>query len=85
VGKSWIKDRKRRKKTGVPNEVRFQTKAEIALDQVRRARERGIPQGVVLADAGYGTDTYFRIELTKLGLDAPNLEKFLRENGSRLT
>jgi len=63
---SWIEDRKRRKKTGVPDSIQFQTKPEIALDQIRRARERGIPQGVVLTDAGYGTDTGFRAELTKL-------------------
>jgi SRSO17 transposase len=63
---SWIKDRKRRKKTGVPDSIRFQTKPEIALDQIRRARERGIPQGVVLADAGYGTDSSFRQALTNL-------------------
>ena len=62
----WIKDRKRRKKTGVPEEVRFQTKPEIALEQIRHARERGLPQGVVLADAGYGTDTGFRMALTKM-------------------
>jgi len=63
---SWIKDRKRRKKTGVPEETQFQTKPEIALEQIRRARERGIPEGVVLADAGYGNDTHFRMELTRL-------------------
>ncbi len=63
---SWVEDRKRRKKTGVPDSIQFQTKPEIALAQIRRARERGIPQGVVLADAGYGTDTGFRAELTKL-------------------
>src|SRR4051812_7180838 len=63
---SWIEDRQRRKKTGVPDSIQFQTKPEIALDQILRARERGIPQGVVLADAGYGTDTGFRAELTKL-------------------
>jgi SRSO17 transposase len=63
---SWVKDRERRKKTGVPGSIQFQTKPEIALDQIRRARERGLPQGVVLADAGYGTDTKFRTELTKL-------------------
>ena len=50
----------------MPDSVQFQTKPEIALDQIRGARERGIPQGVVLADAGYGTDTGFRAELTKL-------------------
>jgi SRSO17 transposase len=65
---SWVEDRKRRKKTGVPDAIQFQTKPEIALDQIRRARERGIPQGVVLADAGYGTDTGFRAELTKLAM-----------------
>jgi SRSO17 transposase len=48
---SWTKDRKRRKKTGVPDSIRFQTKLEIALEQIRRARERGIPPGVALADA----------------------------------
>jgi SRSO17 transposase len=63
---SWIQDRKRRKKTGMPESIQFQTKPEIALDQIRRARERSIPQGVVLGDAGYGTDTHFRTELTKL-------------------
>ena len=30
------------------------------------ARERGIPEGVVLADAGYGNDTRFRTQLTKM-------------------
>jgi SRSO17 transposase len=64
----WASDSERREKTGVPAEVPFRTKPEIALAQIRRALERGIPQGVVLADAGYGTDTGFRTELTKLEL-----------------
>jgi SRSO17 transposase len=63
---SWIEDGQRRKKTGVPDSIQFQTKPEIALEQIRRARERGVPQGVVLADAGYGTDSGFRAELTNL-------------------
>ena len=50
----------------MPDSIQFQTKPEIALDQIRRARERGIPQGVVLADAGYGNDTGFRAEVTDL-------------------
>jgi SRSO17 transposase len=62
----WTQDRKRRKKTGVPNEIQFQTKTEIALEQIQRAGQRGIPQGVVLADAGYGVDTSFRTALTKM-------------------
>ena len=64
----WANDRQRRQKTGVPTEIGFHTKAEIALAQIRRARERGIPEGVVLADAGYGTDTGFRLQLTKMEL-----------------
>ena len=64
--KSWIKDGERRKKTGVPEEIQFQTKPDIALEQIRRARQRGVPQGVVLADAGYGNDTEFRMALTKM-------------------
>ena len=66
---SWIEDRERRKKTGVPEEIQFQTKPEIALEQIRRARQRGIPQGVVLADAGYGNDTEFRIGADEDGDD----------------
>ena len=62
----WIKDGERREKTGVPEEIQFQTKPDIALEQIRRARERGVPQGVVLADAGYGNDTGFRLALTKM-------------------
>src|SRR5262249_20080425 len=69
LSESWVEDHKRRKKTGVPESIQFQTKPEIALEQIRRARERGIPQGVVLADAGYGTDTKFRAELSKLEMD----------------
>ena len=65
---AWTQDRKRRKKTGVPQPIQFQTKPEIALEQIRRACERGIPQGVVLADAGYGTDTGFRTALSKMEL-----------------
>ncbi len=64
---SWVEDRERRKKTGVPDSAQFQTKPEIALEQIRRARERGLPEGVVLADAGLMEPTpKFRSELTKL-------------------
>jgi len=80
---SWVEDRKRRKKTGVPDSIQFQTKPEIALDQIRRARERGIPQGVVLADAGYGTDTGFRAGLTKLDMAYVVESRALRRSGSR--
>ena len=65
---AWANDRQRRRKAGVPETIAFQTKVEIALAEIRRAGERGIPEGVVLADAGYGTDTDFRTQLTKMEL-----------------
>jgi SRSO17 transposase len=61
----WADDQERRKKAGVPEEVAFQTKPQIALEQIKRAQERGVPTGVVLADAGYGNDTQFREQLTE--------------------
>jgi SRSO17 transposase len=61
----WANDAERRKKAGVPEEIVFQTKPQIALAQIQRAKERGVPTGVVLADAGYGNDSQFRAQLTE--------------------
>jgi SRSO17 transposase len=65
---SWAKDAQRRKAAGVPKEVRFRTKPEIALDQIRQAAEAGLARGVVLADAAYGTDSNFRAGVSELKL-----------------
>lgn len=53
---------------GVPEEIAFATKPEIALEQLRGALKSGTPPGVVLADAGYGDDTSFRDGITELGI-----------------
>ena len=66
--KDWAKDRTRRRKAGVPKEISFKTKPEIALEQLRWACEFGLPRGVVLMDAGYGADTDVRANITTLGL-----------------
>ncbi len=42
----WAKDGKRRKQTGVPSQIRFQTKPAIVLEQIRTALKREIPVGV---------------------------------------
>ena len=52
--KDWAKDRARRRKAGVPKEISFKTKPQIALEQLRWACEAGLPRGVALLDAGYG-------------------------------
>jgi SRSO17 transposase len=64
----WASDRARRKKAGVPAEIAFETKPQIALDQIRQAIADGVPKGVALADAGYGNDTAFRDALTEMEL-----------------
>ena len=66
--KEWASDRKRRRKVGVPDEISFKTKPEIALAQIRWACEAGLPRGAVLMDAGYGVDTDLRTSITALGL-----------------
>ena len=66
--KDWAEDKERREKAEVPEEVAFQTKPEIALDQIRAAIAAHLDQGVVLTDAAYGMNTEFRDELTKLQL-----------------
>jgi SRSO17 transposase len=64
----WTEDKKRRVSTGIPPEIRFQTKPEIALQQLRAAVDRELPHAPVLADAAYGNDTAFRDGITELGL-----------------
>jgi SRSO17 transposase len=65
---SWADDRARRDKAGVPADVTFKTKPEIALEQIAWAMRAGVPRGDVVADAGYGCETAFRTRLTELGL-----------------
>jgi SRSO17 transposase len=65
---SWASDAARRKKAGVPEEIGFQTKTEIALDQIRAAVAAGLPRGAVLMDAGYGSHSALRVAITALGL-----------------
>jgi SRSO17 transposase len=65
----WANDPVRRAKAGVPDHVTFQTKPGLALRQIEAALAAGIPRGVVLADAGYGSDMKFQAGLLALGLD----------------
>lgn len=64
----WANDAERREQAGVPERIRFQTKPEIALDQIRQAVEDEVTPAPVLADAAYGIDSKFRTGLTGLGL-----------------
>jgi SRSO17 transposase len=64
----WAKNQRRRKKAGVPKEVKFLTKPEIALEQIRMAKAAGVRVGIVVADAAYGNDTSWREELSEMEL-----------------
>ena len=64
----WAKDQARRDKARVPGTIAFQTKPEIAFEQIKAARMAGLPEGVVLMDAGYGNDTGLRTDVTALDL-----------------
>lgn len=66
--KEWAEDARRREKTGIPQDVAFATKQDLALSQVREALRKGVPVGPVLADAGYGQAASFREALTALEL-----------------
>ena len=66
--KNWAEDAVRREKTEVPEGIQFQTKPEIALEQIRAAVAVHVVRGVVLADAAYGINAEFREGLTQLQL-----------------
>jgi len=64
----WAADGERRHKAGVPDGIRFQTKLEIALEQLRWACAAGLPRGVALMDPAYGNDARLRTSITALQL-----------------
>ncbi len=66
--KDWVVDDARREKTGVPLDIGFKTKPEIALEQIRWGCKAGLPRGVVLMDAAYGNNSRLRTGITALGL-----------------
>jgi SRSO17 transposase len=49
--------------------VKFLTKPQIALEQIRAAKAAGVAVGMVLADAGYGNETAWREALSEMGLE----------------
>ena len=58
--KEWTDDPERCRKAGIPEDVTFRKKWELALDMVDRALENGIDLGVLTADHDYGVNTNFR-------------------------
>src|SRR6202140_1677563 len=66
--KDWADDAERRNKAHVPEAIRFKTKPQIALAQLRAALAAGVAPGVVLMDASYGTNSALRAGIGALAL-----------------
>jgi SRSO17 transposase len=66
---SWTKDRARCRAAGVPDEVEFATKPQIALDLIKEALVDGVDRAPVLGDNAYGINGEFRDELRRLELE----------------
>ena len=57
---SWCRDRARCDEAGVPEDVTFATKPQLALKMLKRAFAAGCQPAFVLADEVYGNDSKFR-------------------------
>src|SRR5919201_4463927 len=56
----WTDDRARCRQAGIPDDVSFCTKPQLALELLERAWKAGVPAAWVAADEVYGNDTKFR-------------------------
>src|SRR5262245_6470607 len=66
--KEWAADQARRDRAGVPEDIRFKTKQQIALELIQRAHAAGLPPGVLLMDLDYGRDSQLRTKVSALVL-----------------
>ena len=67
--KEWAEDAARRTKARVPKAITFKTKSQIALEQIRTAHAAGVPRGVLLLDASYGSNSALRTGISALELN----------------
>jgi len=65
----WINDPVRRKESGIPEEITFKTKPELALDLMDEVKRWGLQDRLVLADSAYGDAYEFRQGLRSRNLD----------------
>lgn len=66
--KSWTDDRRRCEQAGVPDDVVFATRSELADDMITAAVKALVPARWVAADEAYGNNTRLRSELRTLRL-----------------
>ncbi len=61
----WAGDRERRREAGVPEDVAFRTKPQLAQRMLERALESGVPFDWVAGDEVYGNDRNLRLWLER--------------------
>lgn len=66
---TWANDAERREKAGVPEDIVFKKKWEIALDLIETALRWETPRRPVLADSAYGDCVEFRQQLEDWDLE----------------
>jgi SRSO17 transposase len=76
----WTQDRARCREAGVPDQVVFATKPQIAVDLIKEALADGVVRAPVLGDNTYGINPEFRDELRQR-----ELEFFLQVDAAQLT
>ena len=64
----WAGDVERRREAGVPEDVVFCTKPQLAQGMLERALESGVPFGWVTGDDVYGSDRNLRLGLEQEGI-----------------
>lgn len=65
---SWMEDPERRREAGIPEDVVFKPKWQIALDLVQRSCAEGVPLRWITADEFYGRAGEFRDGVAAAGL-----------------
>jgi SRSO17 transposase len=66
--REWADDAARRAEAGVPTDVAFRTKPELARAMLERALDAGVPAGWVAGDEVYGGDRRLRVWLEERGV-----------------
>lgn len=68
VPQKWIEDKDRCQEAGIPEELPFRSKPQIALDQVKRALGNGLRFDWIGFDEGYGGKPWFLAGLEQMGI-----------------
>jgi SRSO17 transposase len=66
--KSWINDTQRRFKCGVPDDISFQTKAQLGLEMIHAFKSKNLPFSFVNMDCHYGEQPWLLRELESDGI-----------------